>query len=202
MIRPIRYYGDPVLRRPARPVTRFDEELARLANDMIETMHDDEGVGLAAPQVGEPLRMFVASKCRRGEEGELEHLGDFVLVNPRIVERHGYQVAPEGCLSIPGIFVDELERDLRVRVHYQDVDGQERDLEAEGHFAQVLQHESDHLDGVLFFDRLPESDRRAFLEEHRPELARLQRQAKARLKELRTELRSELRSERPENSRS
>ena len=194
MIRPIRYYGDPVLRRPARPVTRFDEELARLANDMIETMHDDEGVGLAAPQVGEPLRVFVASQCRRGEEGELEHLADFVLVNPQIVERHGNQVVPEGCLSIPGIFVDELERDLRVRVRYQDVEGEERELEAEGHFAQVLQHETDHLDGVLFFDRLPESERRSFLEEHRSELAQLQRQAKARLKELR--------SARPEKSRS
>ena len=186
MIRTIRYYGDPVLRRPARPVTLFDEELARLAEDMIETMHDDEGVGLAAPQVGEPLRLFVASRCRRNEEGELEHLEDHVLVNPQIVERSGTQTVPEGCLSIPGLYVEELERDLEVRVRYQDLTGKEQELEAEGHFAQVLQHEYDHLEGVLFFDRLPEEERRAFLEEHRAELAQLQRRAKAHLKELRS----------------
>lgn len=186
MIRTIRYYGDPVLRRPARPVTSFDDDLARLASDMIETMHDDEGVGLAGPQVGEPLRIFVASECRRGEEGELEHLADHVLVNPQIVERSGSQVVPEGCLSIPGLFVEELERDLAVRVRYQDVEGQERELEAKGHFAQVLQHEYDHLEGILFFDRLPEGARRAFLETHRAELAQLQRRAKALLKELRS----------------
>ncbi|HEX7004493.1 MAG TPA: peptide deformylase [Trueperaceae bacterium] len=186
MIRTIRYYGDPVLRRPARPVTRFDEELARLAEDMIETMHDDEGVGLAAPQVGEPLRLFVASRCRRNEDGELEHLEDFVMVNPQITQRKGAQVVPEGCLSIPGLYVEELERDLKVRVSYQDLQGKAQELEAEGHFAQVLQHEYDHLEGILFFDRLPEEERRAFLEEHRADLARLQRQAKALLKELRS----------------
>ena len=185
MIRTIRYYGDPVLRRPARPVTSFDEELARLAADMIETMHDDDGVGLAGPQVGEPLRIFVASECRRGEEGELVHLADHVLVNPQLIERNGTQIVPEGCLSIPGLYVDELERDLRVKVRYQDVAGNEQELEAEGHFAQVLQHEYDHLEGVLFFDRLPDAERREFLEEHRAELAGLQRRAKALLKELR-----------------
>lgn len=185
MIRTIRYYGDPVLRRPARPVTRFDEELARLAEDLVETMHDDDGVGLAAPQVGVQLRVFSASECRRNDEGELEHLADYVLVNPQITERSGSQVVPEGCLSVPGLYVEELERDLKVRVRYQDLAGEEKELEAEGHFAQVLQHEYDHLEGILFFDRLPEAERRAFLEEHRTELAQLQRRAKAHLKELR-----------------
>ena len=186
MILPIRYYGDPVLRRPAREVKSFDEELATLAADMIETMHDDSGVGLAAPQVGVPLRLFVASEYRQDEEGEAVHVADHVLVNPVIVERGGVQVAQEGCLSIPGLFVDDMERDLQVRVRFQDLQGEHRELVARGHFAQVLQHETDHLDGVLFFDRLPEPRRRAFLEEHRSELAEIQRQAKAFLKELRT----------------
>jgi peptide deformylase len=185
LLRPIRYYGDPVLRRSARKVTRFDDELAGLAADMIETMHDDNGVGLAAPQVGVPLRLFVASELRPDTEGEFEHLADHVLVNPVIIERRGSQVGQEGCLSVPGIYVDELERDLRVRVRFQDVNGTDRQLDAEGYFARVIQHEYDHLEGVLFFDRLPEAERRAFLEEHRSELARLQRQAKAMLRDLR-----------------
>ena len=185
MILPLRYYGDPILRRPAREVRSFDEELARLAENMIATMHEENGVGLAAPQVGVPLRLIVAGEYRRDEEDEPVHIADHALVNPVIVERHGQQLAQEGCLSVPGLFVEEMERDLRVRVRYQDLTGAERELEARGHFAQVLQHESDHLDGVLFFDRLPETRRREFLDEHRSELAAIQREAKARLKELR-----------------
>lgn len=194
MLRQIRYYGDPVLRRRAREVSRFDDELARLAADMVETMHDDNGVGLAAPQVGVSLRLFVAGEYRLGGDGESELIADHVMVNPSISDRHDSQWVQEGCLSIPGIFVDELERDQRVTVRFQDLSGAEHELTAEGHFAQVIQHEYDHLEGVLFFDRLPEDQRRAFLEEHRAELAQLQRQAKAMLKELR--------SARPETSRS
>lgn len=186
MILPIRYYGDPVLRQPARPVKSFDGDLARLAKDMIETMHDDNGVGLAAPQVGVPLRMFVASEYRYDEEGDPELLADHVLVNPKIVEREGSQLVQEGCLSIPGIYVDDMERDARVKLRYQDLNGDEREVETRGHLAQILQHETDHLDGVLFFDRLPRSKRDAFLEEHRAELAQIQRRAKALLKELRS----------------
>jgi peptide deformylase len=189
LLRPIRYFGDPVLRRPARAVARFDEELARLAADMVETMHGDNGVGLAAPQVGVPLRLFVASEYRfgQGEDDQpvSEHVADHVMVNPDIVERRGSQFVQEGCLSIPGIYVDELERDQSVRVRYRDLSGASHELRAEGHFAQVIQHEYDHLEGVLFFDRLPERQRKEFLEEHRAELAQLQRQAKALLKELR-----------------
>lgn len=187
MIMPIRYFGDPVLRRRASPVRRFDESLRTLASDMIETMHEDHGVGLAAPQVGVALRLFVASEYRHFHEEDAEHVADHVLVNPRIVERDGNQVVQEGCLSIPGLYVEDMSRDLRVKVRYQDLDGNEHELDAEGHFAQVLQHESDHLDGVLFFDRLPEDRRRAFLEENRGELAEIQRRAKALLRRLRSE---------------
>jgi peptide deformylase len=184
-LRSIRKYGDPVLRRPARPVKSFDEELGQLAADMVETMHDDNGVGLAAPQVGVALRLFVASEFRPDEQGELEHVRDHIMINPAITERRGIQVVQEGCLSIPGIYVDNLERDLRVKVSFRDLEGETITLEAEGHFAQVIQHEYDHLEGVLFFDRLPEQQRREFLEEHRAGLAELQRLAKAHLKELR-----------------
>lgn len=182
MTLPVRYYGDPVLRRPARRVRSFDDQLERLAGEMLETMQEENGVGLAAPQVGVPLRVFVASEFAAGEEDELEFKGNHVMVNPEIIERSGTQLGQEGCLSIPGIFVDDFERDSRVRVRFQDLAGNERELQAEGYFARVIQHEYDHLEGILFFDRLPERRRAAFLEEHRAELARLQRQAKAALK--------------------
>lgn len=207
MIHPIRYFGDPVLRRRARPVTRFDDALARLADDMIETMYDANGVGLAAPQIGVPRRLFVALELAPEDEDDADgetaeedvpedetpeqmrrRLGvvaEHVMVNPEIVRRDGTQYGQDGCLSVPGLYVEALERDLRVQVRYQDVTGARHRLEAEGHFAHVLQHEHDHLEGVLFFDRLPDDERRAFLEEHRAELADIQRQAKALLKELR-----------------
>jgi len=210
VIHPIRLYGDPVLRRVAAPVGRFDDDLRRLANDMIETMHDAHGVGLAGPQIGVPRRIFVALEVEApdhaagqatdaepaepgdgaaGDETEDEGpkvLATHVLVNPEITERRGVQVAPDGCLSVPGLWVQEMRRDAEVTVRYQDFAGASHELRATGHFAHVLQHELDHLDGVLYFDRLDEAERRTFLEEHRGELAEMQRRAKALLKELRT----------------
>lgn len=211
MIHPIRLYGDPVLRRTAVPVERFDEDLRRLAGDMIETMDDAHGVGLAAPQIGVSRRLFVAVELAEAEgdedddfsgqasrpdgdddvgdtaEGDdgPEVLAVHVMVNPEIVARAGLQIAPDGCLSVPGLWVEEMERDAEVRVRYQDLDGGEHERLARGHFAHVIQHELDHLDGVLYFDRLGADARRAFLEAHRSELADLQRRAKALLKELR-----------------
>lgn len=197
MIYPIRMYGDPVLRQTASPVTRFDEELERLAADMIETMYDANGVGLAAPQIGIAKRLFVALELdeeaepdeapAEGDEDE-ERWGvvrEHVMVNPEILERAGLRIAQDGCLSLPGLYVEEMRRDARVRVRYQDLRGATHEIEAEGHFAHVIQHETDHLDGVLFFDRLPDAERRAFLDEHRAELAQMQRDAKALLKQLR-----------------
>lgn len=210
MIHPIRLYGDPVLRRAAAPVRTFDERLAELAADMSETMHDARGVGLAGPQVGEPLRLFVALELAEPEPGEDDVaaevappadadeaddeeaapeptiLAEHVMVNPEIADRRGVRVAPDGCLSVPGIWVDDMERDQWIRVRYQDLEGQWHEREAEGHFAHVIQHETDHLDGVLFFDRFPPDVRRRFLEEHRRELAELQRRAKAMLRERET----------------
>lgn len=209
MVLPIRLYGDPVLRRAAREVTSFDETLVRLAEDMIETMHDASGVGLAAPQVGISMRLFVALELETvsaedeapdsdfdvasmdegevGDQEEQEHTrvkATHVMVNPVLVHAEGQQIAPDGCLSIPGLWFDEMVRDLHVSVRYQDLLGDWHECSAEGHFAHVIQHELDHLDGVLYFDRLPDDQRRAFLETHRQELAEMQRKAKAMLKQI------------------
>ena len=199
MIYKVRFYGDPVLRRRAKPVATFDEKLATLAQDMLATMFDANGVGLAAPQIGLSQRIFVALELAERDaeeetEGEVltsdekrEKWGvkaEHVMVNPKIIARNGVQYGADGCLSLPGIFVEEMKRDQSVRVRYQDVTGAQHERDAEGHFAHVIQHELDHLDGVLFFDRLPEPEKREFLELHRKELAELQREAKGYLKEL------------------
>ena len=202
MIHPIRYYGDPVLRQAAKPVTSFDPELGELVKDMFETMYDANGIGLAAPQIGIPMRLFVALELGPPPENEDESedlddltpeqkrsrwgvVGEHAMVNPDICHREGLQTGQDGCLSVPGLYIDELERDARITVRYQDLEGGERQLEAEGRFAHVLQHELDHLDGILFFDRLPAEERRAFMSQHRAELAEIQREAKALLKSLR-----------------
>lgn len=205
MIYKVRYYGDPVLRKRARPVTVFDKKLETLGRDLLGTMYDANGVGLAAPQVGLSTRVFVALEMGSREakdeavgeamnEAELlspeekrERWGvvaEHVMVNPEIIARNGVQHGTDGCLSLPGLFVEEMKRDARIRVRYQDVLGQSHERDAEGHFAHVIQHELDHLDGVLFFDHLPEPEKRAFLDEHRKTLAELQREAKGYLREL------------------
>ncbi len=202
MIYPIRYYGDPVLRKVARPVASFDDELQTLSQDMMETMYDANGVGLAAPQIGLSKRLFIALQIEPVEDEEPDEADDLaalsteekrkrwgvvaehVMVNPEIIRRSGEQFGQDGCLSVPGLFVSEMRRNDKVTVRFQDVAGEPHELEAEGHFAHVIQHELDHLDGVLFFDRLPEEDRRRFMNEHRKELAALQREAKAALKQL------------------
>lgn len=199
MIYKVRYYGDPVLRRRAVPVTVFDKALAVLAQDMLETMYAASGVGLAAPQIGLSVRVFVALElAEQDAEDETEGqvmtsrekrekwgvLAEHVMVNPAIVARSGVQYGTDGCLSLPGLYVEKMKRDRQVRVRYQDVTGKKHERDAEGHFAHVIQHELDHLDGVLFFDRLSETEKRAFLEEHRRELAELQREAKGYLREL------------------
>jgi len=194
-ILPIRLYGDPVLRKKARAVQDFSE-IATLAENMVETMFEYGGVGLAAPQVGLLRRLFIAAEyALEEEEAEAEEDEQprsvlknlYVMVNPRITYRAGEQVGTEGCLSIPGVYSDDVPRDLQIRVEYQEVNGEPRTLEAEGYLARVIQHELDHLEGVLFLDRIPAELRRPFMEEHRSELAEMQRKAKAFLRELRTE---------------
>ncbi|WP_243030802.1 peptide deformylase [Thermus altitudinis] len=188
MIYPIRLYGDPVLRKRARPVQDFGG-LKKLAEDMLETMFAARGVGLAAPQIGLSERLFVAVEYADEPEGEERPLRDlvrriYVVANPVITHREGQVEGLEGCLSLPGLYAEEVPRAERIRVVYQDEEGQERTLELEGYMARVFQHEVDHLEGILFFERLPKAKREAFLQEHRAELARMQKEARALLKEL------------------
>ena len=142
----IRTLGDPILRSKAAPVTAFDNDLAQLAADMHETMRAAPGVGLAATQVGRLLRLFVYDSGDEGESGS--------LVNPQITWASDETVeAEEGCLSLPGTYYP-VARALAVKVRAQDVIGTTVEKEAEGFLARIFQHEIDHLDGILFIDRL------------------------------------------------
>jgi peptide deformylase len=148
MIRPILRYGDPVLQARAKPVDSFDEELHRLLRDMTETMYAAPGIGLAAPQIGVPLRVFVVDVTVGKNTGEL-----YELMNPEIDACEGIQMEEEGCLSLPG-FNATVVRPTRCVVRGLDRDGRERIIEGKGLLARALQHEMDHLDGALFVDRL------------------------------------------------
>ena len=141
----VRRYGDPVLRRRARPVDEVTPEVERLVDDMIDTMYDEVGIGLAAPQVGASLRLMVVAD----EDGR----GAQALVNPVIVEQGGSVTAEEGCLSLPGIFAP-VTRAEWVRLEARDLAGRPVSLRARHLRARVFQHEIDHLDGVLFIDRV------------------------------------------------
>jgi peptide deformylase len=148
MIRPILRYGDRQLHQPASEVTTFDDELQKLVDDMIETMYAAPGIGLAATQVGAPLRLFVADLSGGRTSGEL-----IVMINPTFVEREGAQLEEEGCLSAPG-FNATVVRPARVVLRGLDRNGNEQTVEATGLLARAFQHEMDHLDGLLFIDRL------------------------------------------------
>lgn len=147
-LRPIRLYPDPVLRVRCPEVTEFDDDLKRLAGDMIETMHAAVGIGLAAPQVGVESRLIVVDPTGGEEEGTV-----MVLVNPTIEGDEGKDTLAEGCLSIPG-FTEKVDRPFKIRVRAQDLDGEPFELLAEDLLARVICHELDHLDGVLFVDHL------------------------------------------------
>ena len=148
MIRPILKYGDSVLHEKARVVDAITPDIDRLVNDMIETMYAAPGVGLAAPQVGEPLRIFVVDiSIGRDPNGLM------VLVNPEFLERDGVQLEDEGCLSVPG-FNATVVRPLRAVIKALDREGREQQLAADGLLARAFQHEMDHLEGTLFVDRL------------------------------------------------
>ena len=148
-IRPLVTLPDPRLRLKSAPVDKIDEEVRGLAQDMLETMYDAPGVGLAAIQIGVPKRVVTIDTAKKDEERR-----PIVLVNPEIVwsseETSTYE---EGCLSIPEYY-EEVERPTRVKFRYTDLDGKAVEVEAEGLLATVVQHEIDHLDGVLFIDHL------------------------------------------------
>ncbi|MDP9296827.1 MAG: peptide deformylase [Actinomycetota bacterium] len=156
-ILPIKTFGAPVLREPTRPVERFDDELARLSEDMLESMYDAPGVGLAATQVGMSLRFFVY------DDGE--H-GAGALANMEIISAEDEQETDEGCLSVPGLWFP-VRRAGRVRARGLDLHGEPVELEAEGLLARILQHETDHVDGMLYLDRLSEEHRRHAMQQLR-----------------------------------
>lgn len=148
MIRPIVRYGERVLHEPAQPVGEIVPEVQALIDDMIETMYAAPGIGLAAPQIGVPLRIFVVDLAVGRASGDL-----LVFINPTYIAREGIQTEDEGCLSLPG-FNATVVRPARAVLTGVDREGRERTVEATGLLARAFQHEMDHLDGTLFVDRL------------------------------------------------
>ena len=148
MIRDILMYPDPRLRERAKPVERFTDEIRQLVDDMAETMYAAPGCGLAAPQIGVSLRVFVIDAAAENEPSDLR-----VFVNPEIVGLEGTQTWEEGCLSFPGIS-EEIKRAAHVRVRAMDATGNPFELEADGLLAVAIQHENDHLEGVLMVDKV------------------------------------------------
>jgi peptide deformylase len=146
---PIILLPDPILRETAKPVERIDDETRRLLDDMLETMYDAPGVGLAGPQIGISRRILVMDPSTKEERPE-----PLALINPEILEFAGeMQIGEEGCLSIPEIYA-EVERPAWVQVRYVDREGKVAERRFEGRPAIILQHEVDHLNGVLFIDHL------------------------------------------------
>jgi len=135
---------NPILRQKAKKVHRFDPSISKLIDDMFETMHAARGVGLAAPQIALSIRVFVAEFEDR----------KVAMVNPEIIKAEGEELGTEGCLSIPGYVGDNIRRATNVVVKGQDARGKPIKVRADGWFARILQHEIDHLDGILFLDRL------------------------------------------------
>src|ERR1700759_2721115 len=148
MVRDIVKYPDPILQRPTDKVTEFDDELRTLVDDMFESMYAAHGIGLAAPQIGVSKRITVIDlSFQKNPEDKI------VLINPEIVHREGKQVEEEGCLSLPEIR-EKVSRAAKVKVKAQNVSGEWFEVEGEELLARAMQHEIDHLDGVLFIDRL------------------------------------------------
>ena len=172
---PILTYPDPALKREALPVERFDGELEALCQNMLYTMYHAQGVGLAAPQVGVGRRIFVLDvdyereKILDSETGERKvrcsDLNPHIFINPVIVEKSGEMVFREGCLSLPGVY-QEVTRFERIAVNYQDLNGNGKVWRGEGLFSVCIQHEKDHLDGIVFVERLSDLKRDFLLKKY------------------------------------
>lgn len=167
-LRPVLLFPDPRLKRKCAPITQVTDEIRALAVDMLETMYEEPGIGLAAPQVGEAIRLIVVDTTWTEEDSERSPL---VLVNPEIVSREGTVLWTEGCLSVPD-YQAEVERAERVRLRAQDLDGNAIEIDAEELQAICLQHEVDHLDGILFIDRISRLRRSLYVNKRRKDLRR------------------------------
>lgn len=152
----IRKYPDEILKRKASSVAEIDGEIQRLIDDMIETMYASNGIGLAAPQVGVSQRLIVVDTSPRQPNQSL-----IIMINPQIISKEGEILSEEGCLSLPG-FITKLKRDERVLVRGLDRKGKEIEIQAEGLLARAIQHEIDHLDGILLIDRISPLKRELF----------------------------------------
>jgi len=165
-LRPVLQFPDPLLKRRSEPVGEITDEIHELASDMIDVMYDEPGIGLAAPQVGESLRLVVMDTAWT-EEGASRDAR--VIVNPEILEREGSLTWTEGCLSVPD-FQAEVERAARIRVRYTDLEGKEIVEDCEELRAVCFQHEIDHLDGILFIDRISRLKRSLYVKKRKKAL--------------------------------
>lgn len=153
-IRPLVILPDPVLRKVSAPIPAITPEIRKLAADMLETMYDAPGIGLAAIQIGEPVRLVTIDISKKGDDDEVTPKAPMVFVNPEVTwHSEEINAHEEGCLSIPEYY-EEVERPARVKVRYMDLDSATHEIEADGILATCLQHEIDHLNGVLFIDHL------------------------------------------------
>jgi len=153
-IRPLVILPDSMLRKVSAPIGDITPEIRKLAQDMLETMYDAPGIGLAAIQIGEPVRLVTLDVSKKAEEGEEQAREPMVFINPEVTwSSDEFSSYEEGCLSIPEYY-EEVERPARVKVSYRDLDGKAQEIEADGLLATCLQHEIDHLNGVLFIDYL------------------------------------------------
>lgn len=152
-------YPSPVLKKTAEPLTDFGPKTQKLFDDMIDTMYLDDGVGLAAPQVGVSKQILIA--CPTAKPGE-----EYVIVNPVILSESGREAEMEGCLSLPGLAV-KVERAKKIQLRFQDRNGKAWEVKLKDFFARVIQHEMDHLKGILLIDRVPFDQRQELLAEYK-----------------------------------
>jgi peptide deformylase len=155
-VREIVRYGDSVLRNESKPVEKIDDKVKALVHDLFDTLRRAKGLGLSAPQVGENLRIFIIDLTQVDFDAE-----PLVIINPEIIEKKGEVIGEEGCLSFPGLYFD-VPRGEQVVVEYQDLEGSRKRIRAYGLTARAIQHENDHLDGVLFIDYLSAAQRDLF----------------------------------------
>ena len=191
MTRRLTKFGEPVLKKKAAEVEVFDESLKELASDLVDTLYEENGLGLAAPQIDSSKRIFAIDMRRRSDDSvpceftidgkslPLDIAMPLIAVNPEVEEIGDYvEIAEEGCLSFPGVFA-EVERSAMVKMRYFDTDGIGHELVCEGLFARCVQHENDHLSGICFVDHL--SQKQLFKIE--PKLKKIKRQTRDFLKE-------------------
>jgi peptide deformylase len=176
-VREILQFPDPRLREVSKPILEITDEIRSLAQEMFQIMYDEPGIGLAAPQINECIRMAVVD-TQWGEEGAEKN--PIVLINPEIIEREGKITWTEGCLSVPD-FQAEVERASRVKVKALDLDGKEQVYDVEELDAVCFQHEIDHLDGVLFIDHISRLKRNLYINKRKKALAREEEEPEEKL---------------------